>query len=63
MPQKQKVELKTVCLKSQKNYLYMVFSLNNTTKDISMFLKCRFCQDWEFRAMKTQAQSGYAGQR
>jgi hypothetical protein len=33
----------------------MVFSLTNSIKDISMFLTCRFCQDWEFRAMKTQA--------
>jgi hypothetical protein len=34
----------------------MVFSLTNSIKDISMFLTYRFCQDWELRAMKTQAQ-------
>jgi hypothetical protein len=33
----------------------MVFSLTNSIQDISMFLTCRVCQDWEFRAMKTQA--------
>jgi hypothetical protein len=34
----------------------MIFSLTFSIQDITMFLTFRFCRDWEFRAMKTQAQ-------
>jgi hypothetical protein len=50
------VTMKTACFRSLKNHPYKIFSLTCSVQDISMFITFQFCRDWEFRAMKIQAQ-------
>jgi hypothetical protein len=48
--------MKTSCFRYKKTYPYRIFSLTYSIQDISLFLTFRICRDWEFRAMKIQAQ-------
>jgi hypothetical protein len=56
MPYKLLVELKTTCFRYKKTYPNRIFSLSDTIQDIFLFLTFRFCRDWEFGSLQTQAQ-------
>jgi hypothetical protein len=50
--------MKTASFESKKYYTKRIFNLTFSIYDISILITFRFCRDWEFRAMKIQAQEG-----